>query len=84
MATLTIRNLDETVKRNLRMHAAMQGCSMEEAARRILRNTLIPEDEEKGLGSKIHKRFVKIGGIDLPSVPRNMPRPAPIFEGDEA
>ena len=79
MATLTIRNLDETVKKNLRLHAAMHGCSMEEEARQILRNALIPESDEKGLGTRIHDRFAKIGGIELPLVPRSMPRPAPAF-----
>ncbi len=33
MATLTIRNLDENVKRELRKHAAERGVSMEQEAR---------------------------------------------------
>jgi len=41
MASITIRNLDDGVKARLRMVAAMHGCSMEEEARRILRNTLM-------------------------------------------
>ncbi|NBB79684.1 MAG: plasmid stabilization protein [Verrucomicrobia bacterium] len=36
MATVTIRNLDEDVKRSLRMQAAARGCSMEAEARAIL------------------------------------------------
>jgi plasmid stability protein len=36
MATLTIRNLDETVKRRLQVRAALNGLSMEAEARAIL------------------------------------------------
>ncbi len=75
MATLTIRNLDEVVKKNLRISAAMHGCSMEEEARRILRGALVQEDDQKGLGSRIHERFAKIGGVDLALPARSMPRP---------
>lgn len=37
MASLTIRNLDESLKTDLRLRAARHGCSMEEEARQILR-----------------------------------------------
>jgi plasmid stability protein len=77
MATLTIRNIDETTKRNLRLHAAKHGCSMEEEARRILREALASQDIRKGLGSRIHQRFSKIGGFDMPLALRSMPRQAP-------
>lgn len=40
MATLTIRNLDENVKRALRVRAAERGVSMEEEARRRLAESL--------------------------------------------
>jgi len=79
MATLTIHNLDEAVKKNLRANAAIHGCSMEEEARRILRRVLIRKDDGKGLGSRIHERFAKIGGIDLALPTRSMPRPVPDF-----
>jgi plasmid stability protein len=62
MAILTIRNLDETIKRNLRLEAARHGCSMEEEARRILRRALTRRDRTKGLGSRIHQRFAVAGG----------------------
>jgi antitoxin FitA len=41
MASLTIRNLDERVKQNLRVRAAARGVSMQEEARRAL--AAIPE-----------------------------------------
>ncbi|HEY5818341.1 MAG TPA: plasmid stabilization protein [Mesorhizobium sp.] len=37
MASVTIRNVDERTKRNLRLRAARRGVSMEEEARTILR-----------------------------------------------
>lgn len=37
MGALTVRKLDETVKRRLREHAARQGVSMESSARALLR-----------------------------------------------
>lgn len=40
MGTLTIRNLDETTKRNLRQRAAERGVSMEQEARDRLRQSL--------------------------------------------
>ena len=41
MAVLTIRNVDEAIKTSLRVRAAQQGVSMEEEARRILRDVLL-------------------------------------------
>ena len=37
MASITIRNLDDTVKERLRVRAAMHGRSMEDEARLILK-----------------------------------------------
>ena len=59
MANLTIRNLDETVKTNLRLRAAQHNCSMEEEARQILKQAL--QNSETGLASRIHTRFAAIG-----------------------
>ena len=40
MVSITIRNLDDGVKKELRVRAAEQGTSMEEEARRILRSVV--------------------------------------------
>ena len=40
MATLTIRNIDERAKTQLRIHAARHGRSMEEEARTIRRTAI--------------------------------------------
>jgi antitoxin FitA len=65
MAVITIRNLEDSVKRKLRIRAASHNHSMEEEARLILRETLKDRDEQGGLGTLIHKRFMEAGGIEL-------------------
>jgi plasmid stability protein len=42
MGTLTIRNIDDTVKQRLRERAAAHGVSMEQEIREILRNVAVP------------------------------------------
>ena len=68
MATLTIRNLDESTKTQLRIQAARHGRSMEEEARTILRTAIEarqPVAGGKGLGTRIHEHFAKLGGVEL-------------------
>ena len=79
MASITIRNLDDSVKAQLRIAAATHGRSMEEEARQILRRTLMTQSNPGQLGSRISRRFVELGGIDLPIPERSEPRPAPGF-----
>lgn len=64
MASITIRNLDEQLKAQLRLEAARHGHSMEEEVRIILRSAL-NQPQEKGLGSRIRERFAEAGGIEL-------------------
>ena len=52
MASITIRNLDESLKSRLRIQAAVHGRSMEDEARDILRSSLNQEPREpKDLGT---------------------------------
>src|SRR6478609_1645269 len=56
MASITIRQLDEALKRRLRLRAARNGRSMEDEARTILRNAAALDDqaqleESQGRGS---------------------------------
>ena len=80
MATLTIRNLDESTKAQLRVQAARHGRSMEEEARTILRaaiETGKPAPNGKGLGSRIHDHFARLGGVELDLPERSsLPTPA--------
>ena len=58
MATLTLRDLDDSLKEDLRVGAALQGRSMEEEARQILRQALRKDAEEPDLVARIRSRFV--------------------------
>ena len=83
MAMLTIRNIDDSVKKQLRVRAAENGCSMEEEVRRILQQALNASTKKRGLGSRIHKTVMDISGpVDLVLPARSLPRPAPDFSSD--
>ena len=73
MATLTIRNLDETLKTQLRIRATEHGQSMEEEALCILRRELMTPTVQGGLGSQLVGRFREVAG-DLPLPKRSLPR----------
>lgn len=80
MASLTIRNLDDAVKRGLRIRAAERGRSMEEEARDILRQAVRGEAPSGNLGLSIHRRFAAFGGVDLELPERSAGRDIPGFE----
>jgi antitoxin FitA len=83
MATLTIRDLDESLKRSLRMRAASRNRSMEEEARQILRAALLePPAPAQDLASRIRARFADLGGVEL-VLPQREPVRAPPDFGDE-
>ena len=66
MASITIRNLDETVKAKLRRRAAKHQRSMEEEARNILRAALAESDNSPGnIATAIRRRFQPLGGVEL-------------------
>ena len=77
MASITVRNLDEGLKRRLRIRAAENGRSMEQEARDILRAALDQEaPAEKNLATAIRSRFESLGGVELDLPPRDpMPEP---------
>jgi plasmid stability protein len=70
MASITIRNLDDDLKRRLRVRAAEKGHSMEDEAREILRVALAPAGPPRNLGQTIHDRFAALGGVDSLPVQR--------------
>ena len=73
MASITIRNLDESVKRKLRLRAAHRNRSMEDEARDILRTALAQEPLPTGnLADAIRRRIEPLGGVEL-SVPSRGP-----------
>ena len=71
MAVMTIRNIDEAIKKRLRVRAALNGRSMEDEARDILRSALSTDvARPRDLGQAISERFRKLGGVELPEVSR--------------
>lgn len=80
MATLTIRSVDPEVKARLRTQAAEHGHSMEEEVRQILRTALLSPLPPR-LGSRIHRRFADLGGVDLAEPDRADPPRAADVDG---
>jgi plasmid stability protein len=71
MASITIRRLEETTKRRLRIRAARHGRSMEQEAREILKSALSqPDEQPKDLVAEIRKIFAPLGGVELQIPPR--------------
>ena len=81
MASITVRNLDDGLKRRLRIRAAENGRSMEQEARDILRAAL--DDASAAttdLGSAIRARFAPLGGVELELPPREPIRNPPSLD----
>ena len=78
MASITVRNLEEGLKRRLRIRAAENGRSMEQEARDILRAALDQERSTgKDLAGAIRARFAPLGGVELDLPPREPMRGPP-------
>ena len=70
MASITVRNLDDSVKSRLRIRAARHGRSMEEEAREILKLAVVVESSSApNLAESIRRRIEPLGGVDL-NIPR--------------
>ena len=80
MASITIRNLDDELKKRLRVRSAHHGRSMEDEARDILRTALATESPPpSNLAEAIRRRFSALGGIQLTIPPREPMREPPDF-----
>jgi antitoxin FitA len=84
MASITIRNLEESLKKKLRIRAAEHGHSMEEEARQILRTALAEKaskpanlkvSKAMNLYEAIRRHIAPLGGVEL-----DIPRRGPIRE----
>lgn len=80
MASITIRNLDDSIKAKLRIQAAQHGLSMEQEAREILRASLDkPANSEGTFLQRIRSHFVGIDVDELEIPPREPMRDPPDF-----
>ena len=71
MANITIRNLEEATKRKLKIRAAMNGRSMEQEAREILKSALAHAPKKQtNLAERIRDIFGPLGGVELERLPR--------------
>ncbi|GAB4405674.1 MAG: plasmid stabilization protein [Rhodoferax sp.] len=86
MAALTIRNVDDALKQALRIRAAQHGVSMEEEARRILRDALVRVTQPQPLGQRLKQRFAEVADADFQLPPRQPTRTPPNWDAvrDEA
>lgn len=78
MASIIIRNLEESIKRRLKVRAATNGRSMEQEAREILKSALKQKPERVRTGADlvraIRRRFEPLGGVELERLPRELVR----------
>jgi len=81
MATLTIRNVDATVKDRLRLRAARNRRSLEAELRAIVTEIAGTEGRsEVNLAEAIRRRFAPLGGVELELPPREPARAPPQFD----
>jgi plasmid stability protein len=79
MASITIRGLEDGLKTRLRIRGAEHGHSMEEEARRILRDALDTE-RPRTLADLALEIFGPEHGVDLEPHPPVQPNAPPRFE----
>ena len=81
MATLTIRNVDTTVKDRLRLRAARNRRSLEAELRAIVTEVAGTEGRaEVNLAEAIRRRCAPLGGVELELPPREPARAPPRFD----
>lgn len=80
MSSITVRNLDESVKSGLRRRAAHHGCSMEQEVRQILQQAVAPEQERQtSFAELVNRRFAGLEVGELPIPARQPARTPPAF-----
>lgn len=79
MASITIRKIEDALKTRLKVRAAERGHSMEEEARRILRDAL-DRERPRNLADLALELFGPERGVDLEPHPPVTPREPPKFD----
>ena len=64
MASITVRNIDDELKRSLRIRAAENSRSMEEEVRQILKAALIQPQQSNNWARELNAKFAAAGGLD--------------------
>jgi len=81
MSSLTVRNLDESVKNSLRVRAARHGWSMEQEVRQILQKIVAPEQAAQvSFAERVNSRFSKLQVESLPIPARQIARTPPAID----
>lgn len=81
MASITVRNIDDGLKRRLRIRAAENDRSMEQEVREILQTVLADAGHPpKRLGSALHALFKPFGDVTLDIPARSPMRELPTFD----
>jgi plasmid stability protein len=74
MASILVRNIPESTKRQLKIRAARNGRSMEEEVREILNDATRQKPQKQKTGADlvraIRQRFEPLGGVELERLPR--------------
>ena len=70
MAAVSVRDLDDAVRDQLRVRAAQHGRSMEAEIRAILTEAVRPTTDPRGLAQMLLARFGDLGGVELDPPPR--------------
>lgn len=81
MATLTIRDLDDSVKTRLRVRAAQKGVSMEAEVRAILEEAVAVDEVPGDWYRRFREKLAEVGYVeDFPLPPRTEMVPTEPFE----
>lgn len=80
MSSITVRNIEESIKVGLRIRAARHGCSMEQEVRNILQQTIAQgAPEQISFAELVNRRFKGMAVLDLPIPARQAVRTPPAF-----
>lgn len=76
MGSITVRNLDESIKEGLRLRAARHGWSLEQEVRSILQKAVGADGQAQSMdfAQRIQQRFQGLDASDLPIAARRTGR----------
>jgi len=85
MNNITLKNLDEPLKKRLEQRAIAHGHTVEEEIKLILQTAIPPSPTPpKNLTAAIEQRFAHLEDFELPKIKREPMRNLPQFEDEES